>query len=53
MRNLFKQFRDLIPEAPLQAGTVTTVVGGVATVAPGRARNEKGAMDVEPRPLRR
>lgn len=33
MRNLFKQFRDLIPEAPVQAGTVTAVVGGVATVA--------------------
>ena len=32
MRNLFKQFQDLIPQAPLQVGTVQSVTGGVATV---------------------
>lgn len=32
MHNLYQQFRALLPEPPLQAGTVTAVVGGVATV---------------------
>ena len=32
MRNLYSQFRALIPEAPLQVGTVTQVTGGVVTV---------------------
>jgi hypothetical protein len=32
MRNLYAEFRALIPEAPLQAGTVTQVTGGVVTV---------------------
>ncbi len=32
MRNLFREFLNLIPEAPLQAGTVTAVNGGVATI---------------------
>jgi hypothetical protein len=32
MRNLFRQFRDLIPQAPLQAGTVIAFAGTVATV---------------------
>lgn len=32
MRNLYSEFRALIPEAPLQMGTVTQVTGGVVTV---------------------
>ena len=32
MRNLYSEFRALIPEAPLQVGTVTQVTGGVVTV---------------------
>jgi hypothetical protein len=32
MRNLYAEFRSLIPEAPLQVGTVTQVTGGVVTV---------------------
>lgn len=45
MRNLYQQFRQLLPDAPLQAGTVLEVGGGVALVAlPGsgliRARGE-------------
>jgi hypothetical protein len=34
MRNLYEQFRQLIPDPPLQAGTVVGVVGvGSVTVA--------------------
>jgi len=33
MRNLYEQFRQLIPEPPLQAGTVIDVGSGVVTVA--------------------
>jgi hypothetical protein len=33
MHNLYEQFRQLIPDPPLQAGTVVSVVAGVATVA--------------------
>ena len=32
MRNLYSEFRALIPEAPLQVGTVTQVTSGVVTV---------------------
>ena len=32
MRNLYREFRALIPEAPLQVGTVTQVTGGVVTL---------------------
>ena len=32
MRNLYSEFRALIPDEPLQAGTVTQVTGGVVTV---------------------
>lgn len=32
MHNLYQQFRALLPEPPLQVGTVTAVTGGVATV---------------------
>jgi hypothetical protein len=32
MTNLYRQFLDLIPERPLQVGTVTSVNAGVATV---------------------
>jgi len=32
MRNLYEQFRQLLPEAPLQVGTVTGVSTGVVTV---------------------
>ena len=45
MHNLYQQFRQLLPNAPLQAGTVLEVGGGVALVVlPGgglnRARGE-------------
>ena len=33
MRNLYEQFRQLIPDPPLQAGTVVGVGSGVVTVA--------------------
>lgn len=33
MHNLYEQFRKLIPEPPLQAGTVVGVGSGVVTVA--------------------
>ena len=33
MRNLYEQFRQLIPEPPLQVGTVVAVGPGVVTVA--------------------
>ena len=33
MRNLYEQFRQLIPEPPLQAGTVIDIGSGVVTVA--------------------
>ena len=47
MHNLYEQFRQLIPEQPLQAGTVVGVGYGVVTVAlPGggliRARGSAG-----------
>ena len=32
MRNLYSEFRALIPEAPLQAGTVTQLIGGDVTL---------------------
>lgn len=32
MHNLYKQFRQLIPDPPLQAGTVVNVGSGVITV---------------------
>lgn len=32
MRNIFKEFADLIPDAPLQVGTVTATDGAVATI---------------------
>lgn len=32
MSNLYRQFQRLFPAAPLQVGTVSAVVGGVATV---------------------
>ena len=32
MRNIFKEFADIFPPAPLQAGTVTDTDGAVATV---------------------
>ncbi len=39
MRNLYEQFRQLIPEPLLQAGTVVGVGAGVVTVAlPGGGR---------------
>ena len=45
MHNLYRQFRQLLPEAPLQAGTVLEIGAGVVTVVlPGggliRARGE-------------
>jgi len=45
MHNLYRQFRQLLPEAPLQAGTVLDIGAGVVTVVlPGggliRARGE-------------
>jgi len=33
MRNLYEQFRQLIPEPPLQAGTVIDAGSGAVTVA--------------------
>lgn len=33
MRNLYEQFRQLIPEPPLQAGTVIDASSGAVTVA--------------------
>jgi hypothetical protein len=33
MRNLYEQFRRLVPDPPLQAGTVADVGSGVVTVA--------------------
>jgi hypothetical protein len=33
MHNLYEQFRQLIPDPPLQAGTVVAVGSGVVTVA--------------------
>ncbi len=33
MHNLYEQFRQLIPDPPLQAGTVVGVGSGVVTVA--------------------
>ena len=33
MHNLYEQFRQLIPDPPLQAGTVVNVGSGVVTVA--------------------
>lgn len=39
MRNLYQQFRALLPDAPLQAGTVIEVAAGVVTVQlPGGGR---------------
>jgi len=32
MHNVYEQFRQLLPDAPLQAGTVTDVAVGVVTV---------------------
>lgn len=32
MHNLYQQFRSLLPDPPLQVGTVLTTNGGVATV---------------------
>lgn len=32
MRNLYKAFRDLIPDAPLQAGTVIAADGPIYTI---------------------
>jgi hypothetical protein len=32
MHNLYQQFRSLLPQAPLQVGTVIAAHGGVATV---------------------
>lgn len=32
MHNLYEQFRQLIPDSPLQAGTVISVGSGVVTV---------------------
>lgn len=32
MNNVYRQFRQLLPDAPLQAGTVTEVAVGVVTV---------------------
>ncbi len=32
MHNLYQQFRQLLPDAPLQAGTVLEIGGGVALV---------------------
>lgn len=45
MRNIFKEFADIFPDAPLQVGTVTASDGAVATVTlPGggvlRARGD-------------
>ncbi len=33
MHNLYEQFRRLVPDPPLQAGTVVAVGSGVVTVA--------------------
>lgn len=33
MHNLYEQFRQLIPDPPVQAGTVVNVGSGVVTVA--------------------
>ena len=39
MRNPFKLLRDLLPDAPLQVGTVLSVTSGVAAVElPGGGR---------------
>lgn len=39
MHNLYEQFRQLIPDPPLQAGTVIEIGSGVATVQlPGGGR---------------
>ncbi len=32
MHNVFEKFRELLPDSPLQVGTVTDVGGGVVTV---------------------
>ena len=32
MHNLYQQFRSLLPDSPLQVGTVIATNGGVATV---------------------
>ena len=50
MHNLYEQFRQLIPDPPLQAGTVIDVGSGVVTVAlPVVAESRRGAL----RPLAR
>ena len=39
MHNVYQQFRELLPDPPLQAGTVTAVGAGVLTVQlPGGAQ---------------
>lgn len=32
MHNVYQQFRSLLPDPPLQVGTVIATIGGVATV---------------------
>ena len=48
MRNLYEQFRRLIPDPPLQAGTVTEAGAGVVTVQlPGGGRvKARGSAEV-------
>mgnify|MGYP001764849381 CR=1 FL=1 len=39
MHNVYQQFRELLPDPPLQAGTVTAVGAGILTVQlPGGAQ---------------
>ena len=48
MHNLYQQFRALLPQAPLQVGTVAAASNGVVTVQlPGGGRlNARGQAEV-------
>ena len=51
MHNLYEQFRQLLPDPPLQAGIVTEVGSGVVTVQlpGGGILRARGSADVDQR----
>ena len=51
MHNLYEQFRQLLPDPPLQAGVVTEVGSGVVTVQlpGGGVLRARGSADVDQR----
>ena len=51
MHNLYEQFRQLLPDPPLQAGIVTEVGSGVVTVQlpGGGVLRARGSADVDQR----